>query len=85
LDEPQEFIIKKFLNSARNGKDAVINCVDSSTNQNLQEYYEHLRNVREILIKEQQQSSVQKKKKKKKNLTQFLQTCIITLKNKYNF
>jgi hypothetical protein len=30
-------------------------CVYSSRNQNLQEYYENLRNVREILIKEEEQ------------------------------
>jgi hypothetical protein len=35
-----------------------INYVDSSTNQKLQEYYEHLRTVREILIKEQQQTKL---------------------------
>jgi hypothetical protein len=38
-----------------------INFVDSSTNQKLQKYYEHLRTVREIIINEQQQRSVQKK------------------------
>jgi hypothetical protein len=38
-----------------------INYVDSSANQKLQEYYEHLRTVREILIKEQQQRSVHTK------------------------
>jgi hypothetical protein len=53
--------MKKLLSSARDGTDAVINYVDSSTNQKLQEYYEHLRTVREVLIKEQQQRSVQKK------------------------
>jgi hypothetical protein len=52
---------KKLLSSTRGSSDAVINYVDSSTNQNLQEYYEHLRTVREILIKEQQQRSVQTK------------------------
>jgi hypothetical protein len=62
LDELQEFIIKKkSLSSARDGIHAVMIYVDSSTNQNLQEYYEHLRNVREILIKEQQARSVQAK------------------------
>jgi hypothetical protein len=35
--------------------------IDYSTNQKLQEHYEHLRNVMEILIKEQQQRSVQTK------------------------
>jgi hypothetical protein len=39
----------------------VINYVDSSTNKKLQDYYERLRSVREILIKEQEQRSVQKK------------------------
>jgi hypothetical protein len=38
-----------------------MNYVDSSTNPKLQEYYEHLRTVREILTKEQQQRSVQTK------------------------
>jgi hypothetical protein len=37
-----------------------INYVDSSTNQKFQDY-EHLRTVREILIKEQQQRSVHTK------------------------
>jgi hypothetical protein len=60
LDEVQEFTISKLLSSIRDGTDAVINYVDSSTNQKLQ-YYEHLRNVREILIKEKQQRSVQTK------------------------
>jgi hypothetical protein len=59
LDERQEFTIKKkLLSSTRDGIDAVINYMDSSTNQKLQEYYEHLRTVREILIKEQQQRFV---------------------------
>jgi hypothetical protein len=54
LDEPQESTIrKKPLSSARNGINAVINYVGSSTNPELQAYYEHLRTVREILIKEQ--------------------------------
>jgi hypothetical protein len=62
LDELQESTIKKkLLSSARDGIDAVINYVDSSTNKKLREYYEHLRTVREILIKEQQQRSVQTK------------------------
>jgi hypothetical protein len=61
-DELQESTIKKkLLSSARNGIDAVINYVYSSTNQKLQQYYEHPRTVREILIKEQQQRSVQTK------------------------
>jgi hypothetical protein len=79
LDELQELAIKKkLLSSTSDGIDAVVSYVDSSKNKKLQEYYEHLRTVREILIKEQQQRSVQTK--------QFLQTCIITLKkkNKYN-
>jgi hypothetical protein len=38
-----------------------INYVDPSTNKKLQECYEHLRTVREILINEQQQRSVQTK------------------------
>jgi hypothetical protein len=79
LDELQESTIKKkLLSFARDGIDAVISFVDSSTNQKLQEYYEHLRTVREILIKEQQQRSVQTK-------LNILQTCIITFKIKYNF
>jgi len=49
LDEPQE----ELLCAARDGIDAVINYVGSSTNQKLQPYYKHLRTVREILIKEQ--------------------------------
>jgi hypothetical protein len=62
LDEVQESTIKKkLLSSTRDGIDAVINYVDSSTYKNLQEYYEHLRTVREILIKEHQQRSVQAK------------------------
>jgi hypothetical protein len=52
LDELQESTIKKkLLSSTRDGTDAVINHADSSTNQKLQEYYEHLRTVREILLK----------------------------------
>jgi hypothetical protein len=62
LDELQESTIKnELLSSARNGIDAVINYVDTSASQKLQEYYEHLRTVREILIKEQQQRYVQTK------------------------
>lgn len=75
-DKEQKLTIKKkCLSSARDGTDAVIN-VGSSTNQELQEYYKHL--VREIPTKEKQQRSVQT------NL-EFLQTWIITLKNKYIF
>jgi hypothetical protein len=54
LDEPQD----KFLSSTRDGTDAVINYVGSSTNQKLQAYYKHLRTMREIPIKEKQQRSV---------------------------
>jgi hypothetical protein len=72
LDERQESTIKKLLSPARDGINAVINYVDSSTNQTLQEYYEHPRNVREFLIKEQQQRSVQTKRDS-------------FFKNKYNF
>jgi hypothetical protein len=62
LNELKEFTIKKkLLSSARDGTDAVINYVDSSTNQTLQEFYEHLRIVKNILVKEQQQRSVQTK------------------------
>jgi hypothetical protein len=62
LDKLQESTNKKkLLSSARDGTDAVINYVDSSTNQKFQKYYEHPRNVREILIKEHQQRSVQTK------------------------
>jgi hypothetical protein len=62
LDELHKSRIeKKFLRSARDGSDAVINYVDSSTNQKTQEHYEYLRTLREILIKEQQQRSVQTK------------------------
>jgi hypothetical protein len=60
LDELRESRIKKkLLSSAKDGIDAVINYVDSSTNQKWQEYYEHLGTVREILIKDQQPRSVQ--------------------------
>jgi hypothetical protein len=45
----------------RHGIDAVINYVHSSKNKKLLEYYEHLRTVSEILIKEQQQRYVQTK------------------------
>jgi hypothetical protein len=58
--------------------DVIINYVNSSTNQKLQEYYERLRTVRDVLIKEQQQRSVQTK-------LELLQICIIMFKNKYNF
>jgi hypothetical protein len=40
LDEPQ--VKKKILRSARDGIDAVINYVGSSTNRQLQAYCEHL-------------------------------------------
>jgi hypothetical protein len=61
-DELQESTVKKkLLSSTGDGTDAVFNYVDSSANQKLQEYYEHLRSLREILIKEQQQRSVQTK------------------------
>jgi len=53
LDEPQSSTIKKkLLSSSRDGSDAVINYVGSSTNHELQDYYEQLRSVREILITE---------------------------------
>ena len=59
LDEPKETTVKKkLLSSTRNGNDAVINFVGSSTNQELQVYYTHLSTVSEILIKEQHQRSV---------------------------
>jgi glycine cleavage system pyridoxal-binding protein P len=59
LDEPQETAIKKkLLSSTRNGNDTVINFVGSSTNQELQAYYAHLRSVTENLIKEEHQRSV---------------------------
>ena len=38
LDKPQESTIKEFLSSAKDGTDAVINYVGSSTNQVLQAY-----------------------------------------------
>jgi hypothetical protein len=41
-NELQESTIKKeLLSSARDGIGAVLNYVDSSTNQKLQQYYEH--------------------------------------------
>jgi hypothetical protein len=47
LDELKEFTIKKkLLSVTKFGIDAVINYVDSSTNQKLQGYYKHLRTVR---------------------------------------
>ena len=59
LDEPQETTIKKkLLSSTRNGNNAVISFVGSSTNQELQAYYAHLRTASEILIIEQHQMSV---------------------------
>jgi hypothetical protein len=58
-DEPQESTVKmKLLRSTRNCNDAVINFVGSSTNQELQAYYEHLTTVSEILIREQHQRSI---------------------------
>jgi hypothetical protein len=54
LDKPRE----EVLSSTRDGTDAVINYVGSSTNQESQAYYKHPRTVRVILIKEQQQRSV---------------------------
>ena len=52
LDELQESTIKnKLLSSARNGIDTAINYIDSSASQKLQEYYAHLRTVRDILSK----------------------------------
>ena len=62
LDGPQEYTMKnKHLSSATDGIDAEINYVGSSTNQELQAYYEHVRTVRYILTKEQQQRPVQTK------------------------
>ena len=59
LDETQETTTKKkHLSSTRNGKVVVINFVGSSKNQEMQAYYEHLRTVSEILIKELHQRSV---------------------------
>jgi hypothetical protein len=43
LDELEESTIKNKLSSTEGGIDAVVNYVDPSTNQKLQEYYEHLR------------------------------------------
>jgi len=57
LNEAQEFTIK-LLSSARDSVDAVISYVGSSTNRELQAYYEHLSTVREILINGQRQGSV---------------------------
>jgi hypothetical protein len=57
LNEPQEFTIK-LLSSARDSVDAVISYLGSSTNRELQAYYEHLSTVREILINGQRQGSV---------------------------
>jgi len=48
---------KKCLSSAGDGTNAVINNVDSSTNQELQEYYKHF--VREIPTKEKQHRTAQ--------------------------
>ena len=61
-NELHEFTIKKkLLSCARNSVDAVISYVGSSTNRELQAYFEHLSTVREILIKGQQQMSVHAK------------------------
>jgi hypothetical protein len=50
LDGPKEFIIKaEYLSSATDGIDAEINCVGSSTNQELQAYCEQVRTVRYFL------------------------------------
>ena len=49
---------KKFLSCAKDGTDVVISYVGSSTNRELQTYYEHLRTVREILIKQQHERFV---------------------------
>ena len=58
-NELHEFTIKKkLLSCARNSVDAVISYVGSSINRELQTCYEHLRIVREILIKQQQEKSV---------------------------
>ena len=58
-NESQESTTKmKLLRSTRNCNDAVIKFVGSSTNQELQAYYEHLTTVSEILIREQHQRSV---------------------------
>jgi hypothetical protein len=45
----------------KNSVQSWVHGIDSSANQKLQECYEHLRTVREILIKEQRQRSVQTK------------------------
>jgi hypothetical protein len=53
LDESHESTMKKkLLRSARDGIDAVINYVGSSATRELQACYEHLKTVREFLIKE---------------------------------
>ena len=53
LDESLLSTMKKgFLGCTRDGTDVVISYVGSSTNRELQTYYEHLRIVREILIKQ---------------------------------
>jgi len=62
LNVPQEFTVKKkLLSSARDSINAVISYMGSSTNHELQAYYEHLSTVREILNKGQQQRSVHAK------------------------
>jgi hypothetical protein len=74
LDELQESAIKnKLFSSARNCIDAVINYIDTSTSKKLQEYYEHLRTVRDILNKEQQQRYVQTKLDSSSNLYYYIQ------------
>jgi hypothetical protein len=60
LNEPQKYTVrKKHRTSAGDGINAVISYVGCSTNRELQAYYEHLRNVKEILLKEQQPQSFQ--------------------------
>jgi hypothetical protein len=74
LDEPQKCTIKKKpLSSAGDGTRAVLSYVGSSTNRQFQAFYEHLRTVREILIKKQQQRSVQAKLTVSSNLHCYIQ------------
>jgi hypothetical protein len=55
LDGPKEFKIKtKHLSSATDGIDAEINYVGSSTNKELQAYYEQVRTMTYFLTQEQQ-------------------------------
>jgi hypothetical protein len=62
LDEPQDpKMNNKLLSATRDDNDAVMNYVGSSTNWELQTHCEHLKTVREIIIKKQQQRSVQTK------------------------